>query len=221
MGLAGALVHDAVTRPISWGGALAAAVRMGVRSERGLIHHLIYFAEACVLRRHLAKSGVEHIHAQFASNSAAIAIVRLIGALPTASRSMGLMTLTNLCRRACERKCIRLPSSRPLANLHERAALSLVLARGLAEDPCRSLRVGRGSAGYNVGTHTRPATTGQCRASGRAERSSFCWSTRQRGYATAALILSWSSWGMVRSAASWNSASVSTGSRIMYGSRAT
>ena len=83
LGLARALVHDALTRPIAWGSALAAAVRMGVHSERGLIHHLIYFAEACVLRHHLAKSGVEHVHAQFASNSAAIALLcRLIGGPP-------------------------------------------------------------------------------------------------------------------------------------------
>ena len=54
-GLARALIAEAVGRPRRWLAALATAVRLGRRSERGLIWHLIYLAEACLLRRRLAE----------------------------------------------------------------------------------------------------------------------------------------------------------------------
>jgi glycosyltransferase involved in cell wall biosynthesis len=82
-GFAKALILEVLTRPKRWCTALATAVRMGARSERGLIRHLIYFAEACVFRRLLAKSGARHVHTHFGSNSAAIACMcRLLGGPP-------------------------------------------------------------------------------------------------------------------------------------------
>ena len=66
---------EALGQPLRFGAALAAAVRLGRRSERGLIRHFIYLAEACWLRRRLAQSGAQHIHAHFGSNSADIALL--------------------------------------------------------------------------------------------------------------------------------------------------
>ena len=48
-----ALFWTALTRPRRWITTLVMAVRLGLRSERGLIRHLIYLAEACSLRSNL------------------------------------------------------------------------------------------------------------------------------------------------------------------------
>jgi colanic acid/amylovoran biosynthesis glycosyltransferase len=74
-GLFKASVGEAIRRPMRFGAAVAAAVRLGQRSERGLIRHLIYLAEACWLRRRLARCGAQHLHAHFGSNSADIALL--------------------------------------------------------------------------------------------------------------------------------------------------
>lgn len=79
-GLLGALVRAALGRPRAWLMGLAAAIRLGRRSERGVLRHLIYFAEACVLVRWLAASGAGHLHAHFGTNSATVALLtRLLG----------------------------------------------------------------------------------------------------------------------------------------------
>ena len=81
--LLGALVGDAVTRPIRFLRALRQAVRFGRRSDRGVIRHLVYLAEACLLRRWLAAAGAEHLHVHFATNPAAVALFcRLLGGPP-------------------------------------------------------------------------------------------------------------------------------------------
>ena len=61
------------TRPVRFARALSLAIRQGRRSRRGLLLHLAYLAEACVLRRSLAQTRVEHLHAHFATNSATVA----------------------------------------------------------------------------------------------------------------------------------------------------
>ena len=75
-GLFKALVREAAV-PAGCGLAAArcGAVRLGRRSERGLIRHLIYLAEACWLRRRLARCGAQHVHAHFGTNSADIALL--------------------------------------------------------------------------------------------------------------------------------------------------
>ncbi len=70
-----ALFWTALTRPRRWITTLVMAVRLGLRSERGLIRHLIYLAEACSLRQQLVARGVRHVHAHFASNAADIALM--------------------------------------------------------------------------------------------------------------------------------------------------
>ncbi len=80
MGLAGAMVRDAVTRPIRWSRAMAKALSMGLASHRGMLRHVAYLAEACVLRRRLEKCNARHMHPHFGSNSAAAALLcRLLG----------------------------------------------------------------------------------------------------------------------------------------------
>jgi len=82
-GLLGALLWTALTRPWRWLKALRRTVRMGRRSERGVLRHLVYLAEACVLRRRLAKCGAAHLHAHFGTNSASVALLtRILGGPP-------------------------------------------------------------------------------------------------------------------------------------------
>jgi colanic acid/amylovoran biosynthesis glycosyltransferase len=70
-----ALLLEALCRPWRFSVALRAAVRLGRRSERGLIRHFIYLAEACWLRRRLAQCGAQHVHTHFGTNSADIALL--------------------------------------------------------------------------------------------------------------------------------------------------
>jgi colanic acid/amylovoran biosynthesis glycosyltransferase len=82
-GLAWALAAEALGRPRRWLAALRTAVGMGLRSEKGLVWHLAYLAEACYLRRRLAACGAQHLHAHFGTNSATVAMLcRLLGGLP-------------------------------------------------------------------------------------------------------------------------------------------
>ncbi len=83
IGLLGAFLWTALTRPWRWLKALRRAVRLGRRSERGVLRHLVYLAEACVLLRRLRRCGAGHLHAHFGTNSAAVALLtRLLGGPP-------------------------------------------------------------------------------------------------------------------------------------------
>ena len=61
--------------------ALRGAIRLGRRSERGVLRHLVYLAEACVLRRWMKQDpDIVHLHAHFGTNSTAVAMLtRLLG----------------------------------------------------------------------------------------------------------------------------------------------
>jgi colanic acid/amylovoran biosynthesis glycosyltransferase len=78
--LARAVLGEALGRPRRWMAALSTAVRLGWRSEKGLVWHLAYLAEACDLRRRLAGCGARHLHAHFGTNAATVAMLcRLLG----------------------------------------------------------------------------------------------------------------------------------------------
>jgi len=61
------------TRPLKFVRALALAVRMGWRSDRGLLRHLAYLGEAAYLLQVLRGEAIDHLHAHFGTNSAAVA----------------------------------------------------------------------------------------------------------------------------------------------------
>src|SRR4029077_13244653 len=63
LGLCSALLGTFFSRPIRWCKALRLTVRFGRRSERGVLRHGVYLAEACVLLRRLRECGAQHIHA--------------------------------------------------------------------------------------------------------------------------------------------------------------
>jgi glycosyltransferase involved in cell wall biosynthesis len=70
-----AVLATALGDPARFARALALAVRLGWRSERGLLRHFAYLAEAAVLARWLRQDDVDHLHAHFGTNSAAVALL--------------------------------------------------------------------------------------------------------------------------------------------------
>lgn len=82
-GLLAATLACALTRPLAFARTLALAARVGWRSERGLAVHAVYLMEACLLLRALRARGVEHLHAHFGTNPAAVAMLcRSLGGPP-------------------------------------------------------------------------------------------------------------------------------------------
>jgi colanic acid/amylovoran biosynthesis glycosyltransferase len=74
-GLLKAMILTATTRPVTFSHTILLAVRVGWRSERGLLRHAIYLAEACVLARCLRRGNIEHVHAHFGTNSTTVAML--------------------------------------------------------------------------------------------------------------------------------------------------
>jgi colanic acid/amylovoran biosynthesis glycosyltransferase len=83
VGLLLALFGTPLRSPRRFVRAMAAAVRLGHRSERGVAIHLIYLAEACVLCNWTKRDRIDHVHVHFGTNSAAVAMLcRLLGGPP-------------------------------------------------------------------------------------------------------------------------------------------
>jgi glycosyltransferase involved in cell wall biosynthesis len=79
--LLAALVGTALSRPRQFAAALGEAWQLGRSSDRGVLIHLAYLAEACVLRNWTADDGIDHLHV--GSNSATVAMLcRLLGGPP-------------------------------------------------------------------------------------------------------------------------------------------
>jgi glycosyltransferase involved in cell wall biosynthesis len=77
------LVSIGVTNPRGLLKAMRLAFEVGRVSERGLLRHVVYLAEACALRRWLDRTSCEHLHAHFGTNSATVAMLcREVGGPP-------------------------------------------------------------------------------------------------------------------------------------------
>ena len=83
LGLLSAALTEGMRRPLRWLGALALAWRVGGRSPRGRLRHLVYLLEACVCRSWLRRLGVRHLHAHFGTNATTVAMLcRQLGGPP-------------------------------------------------------------------------------------------------------------------------------------------
>ena len=81
--LVGSLVAVAATRPLAFLRAALLAFRMSRRSPRGLVVHLAYLIEACVVFRWCTQLGVTHVHGHFGTNAPAVAMLcRVVGGPP-------------------------------------------------------------------------------------------------------------------------------------------
>lgn len=80
--LAGQL-RTVLTRPLRFARAVKMAWAMGRRSERGLLRHFAYLAEAAWLLQQLHRHRIEHLHVHFGTNAAAVArLIRCMGGPP-------------------------------------------------------------------------------------------------------------------------------------------
>lgn len=90
-GHAWALAAAALGRPLAFARALSTALGMGRRSERGVLRHVVYLAEAAVLERWLRGTGVTHVHAHFGANTTTVALLcRRLGGPPFSFTIHGL-----------------------------------------------------------------------------------------------------------------------------------
>lgn len=69
------LVAALLTRPLAMSEIFRQAFKIGWHSERGVLRHLVYVAEATVLAHWCRRDAVSHLHAHFGTNSAAIAMM--------------------------------------------------------------------------------------------------------------------------------------------------
>ncbi len=74
-GLLGAVLGQLLRNPVRLCRAWLQASRMARMSDRPLLYHWIYLAEACKLLALLRGSGVEHVHAHFGTNSAEVVML--------------------------------------------------------------------------------------------------------------------------------------------------
>ena len=74
-GLAAASIRVALRSPRRFWQGLRLALRMSSQADRPWPIHLVYLAEACVLREWMQTSRVTHLHAHFATNSAEVAML--------------------------------------------------------------------------------------------------------------------------------------------------
>lgn len=80
-----ATLKTLITRPRAALTALKTALSMSRRSLRPWPYHLIWFAEACLLRDWLEADRIDHVHAHFGTNSADVALLQHLLGGPTYS----------------------------------------------------------------------------------------------------------------------------------------
>ena len=82
-GLLFALLGVAITKPADFLSAIRLMFQVGWHSERGILRHFAYLAEACVLLRWFKEKGITHVHAHFGTNSTTVAMLcRALGGPP-------------------------------------------------------------------------------------------------------------------------------------------
>jgi glycosyltransferase involved in cell wall biosynthesis len=72
--LLGAL-KTSLAHPVRFFSALVAAVRLGARSERGMLNNLGYLLVACALLDVVRREGCDHVHVHFGTNPTAVAML--------------------------------------------------------------------------------------------------------------------------------------------------
>lgn len=75
VGLLLSLLRVAFTRPLRFLSITGLTLKIGWGSDRGVLLHLAYFAEACVLLQWLSELEIEHVHAHFGTNSTTVAML--------------------------------------------------------------------------------------------------------------------------------------------------
>ena len=69
------VVRSMTSSPMKFARSLRLATSCARVSDRSLLHHLVYLAEACLLLRWLQEWRIDHIHAHFGTNGAQVAML--------------------------------------------------------------------------------------------------------------------------------------------------
>lgn len=64
-----------LNQPSGFFKTLLTVLTLGLKSERGVLRHLIYFAEACLLSAWFKKAEIDHVHAHFGTNSTMVVML--------------------------------------------------------------------------------------------------------------------------------------------------
>jgi colanic acid/amylovoran biosynthesis glycosyltransferase len=75
LGLLVNLMSFAIAKPISLFRGIHLALKIGWKSDAGILRHLIYLVEACVLWHWLQKEQITHLHSHFGTNSTTVAML--------------------------------------------------------------------------------------------------------------------------------------------------
>ena len=75
LSLTAALVKTAIVRPSRFWQALSLLAKLTRGSDKPLLWHLIYLAEACWISTQLMGKGIRHLHAHFGTNPAEVAML--------------------------------------------------------------------------------------------------------------------------------------------------
>jgi len=70
-----ALMSSLLSSPIRFLRAFKLALKVGWKSERGVVRHVFYFIEACVVAMWLKAENIQHVHAHFGTNSTTIVML--------------------------------------------------------------------------------------------------------------------------------------------------
>jgi colanic acid/amylovoran biosynthesis glycosyltransferase len=82
-GKAAAALRAAAARPAGFLRALALAVRLGLKSDRGFFAHFAYLIEAAVIAAWCRADNVQHLHVHFGTNSATVGMLaHVMGDVP-------------------------------------------------------------------------------------------------------------------------------------------
>ncbi len=73
--LLSSLFQTILTSPVHFLKGLWQTIKIGRQSDRGILRHLAYLVEACVLLKWLREDNISHIHAHFGTNSATVAML--------------------------------------------------------------------------------------------------------------------------------------------------
>lgn len=66
--------------PITCVSSMLTSFQLGLHSKRGVLRHIFYLLEACLLKKELTKINVTHLHTHFGTNSATVALLcKLLG----------------------------------------------------------------------------------------------------------------------------------------------
>ena len=75
LALVTAAIKELFTHPAAFISTLLLAIKMGIRADRPLVYHLIYFFEACQAFRWSSQFKAAHIHAHFGTNPTEVAML--------------------------------------------------------------------------------------------------------------------------------------------------